>query len=169
MPSRRFLSRRRPAVSSASPRSNDPTPRGPISVTRPTTPGPPTAPQPEYPDYINENVSRGWDAAVAMASMLDDLPNLPLALAGPLSQVLDVVSGMIDAVKAMRDGKDGCRHLVFRVLKFLQALVDESRGSDAPIVDGTPTATRLFALKRCVFPNPHAFYVLIISLSATGT
>ncbi|KAF9514633.1 hypothetical protein BS47DRAFT_867632 [Hydnum rufescens UP504] len=122
--------------------------RGPISIAQPTAPGPPTPAQAAYPDYMNDNASPGWDSALAMASILDDLPNLPLALAGPLSQVLDVVSGMIDAVKAMREGKDGCRHLVFRVLKFLQALMDESRGSNVPIVEGTRTAARLFALKR---------------------
>jgi hypothetical protein len=152
MPSRGFLSLRRPAASSASPQSNDPNPGGPPSIAQPTS-GPSTAPQPAYPDYINENARPGWDAALSMASILDDIPNLPLALAGPLSQVLDVISGMIDAVKAMREGKDGCKHLIFRVLKFLQSLVDESRRSNVPIIEDTPTAARLFALKRFVFPH----------------
>ncbi|KAF9514640.1 hypothetical protein BS47DRAFT_868085 [Hydnum rufescens UP504] len=149
MPSRGFSSLRGSAASLASPQSNDPAPGGPPSIAQ-STPGPSTAPQPAYPDYMNENTSPGWDAAVAMASMLDNIPSLPLALAGPLSQVLDVISGMIDAVKAVREGKHGCEHLIFRVLKFLQSLVDESRGSSVPIVEGTPTAARLFALKRNV-------------------
>jgi hypothetical protein len=168
MPSSRHFSRSRPTVSSASPQSNDPTPGPPPSIAQ-STPGPSTTPQPAYPDYMNENTTPGWDAAVAMASMLDNIPTLPLVLAGPLSQVLDVISGMIDAVKAMREGKDGCEHLIFRVLRFLQSLVDESRGSSMPIVEGTPTAARLFALKRCVSPCPCPFYMLIISLSVIGT
>jgi hypothetical protein len=159
--------RRRPAISSASSQSSDPTPGGPTFVAQPTTPDPP--PQPAYPDYINENASPGWDATFAMASIVEDLPNIPLSLEGPLSQVLDVISGVVDAARAMREGKDGCKHLIFRVLKFLQSLVDESRGSNVPIIEDTPTAARLFALKRFVFPHPCPFYVLIIYLSAIGT
>jgi hypothetical protein len=93
-----------------------------------------------------------------MASILDDLPNLPLVLTDPLSQVLDVISEIIDAVKAMREGKHACEYLIFQVLKFLQSLADESWASDVAIA-----ATRLFALKLWVFLNPHPFSVLIIS------
>ncbi|KAF9514637.1 hypothetical protein BS47DRAFT_868017 [Hydnum rufescens UP504] len=81
MPSRGFLSLRRPTVSSASPQSNHPNPGGSPSIAQPTR-GPSTTPPPAYPDYINETARPGWDAALSMASMLDDIPSLPLALAG---------------------------------------------------------------------------------------
>lgn len=86
-----------------------------------------------------------------MALILDDIPALPLALAGPLTQVLDVMSGMINAVNTMRETKDGCARLIYRVLRFLQSLVVELRTIKATVPDDTPTAARLFALKRCVF------------------
>jgi hypothetical protein len=107
-----------------------------------------------YPDYINDN---RWDVALAIASILDDIPTLPLALAGPLDQVLDVVSGLMHAVKTMRDGQDGCAHLMFRVLKFLHSLVDGLKRSNFPILDGTPTAASLFTLRRYVFSIPCPF------------
>jgi hypothetical protein len=150
MPSGRFSSLGRPAVSSASPQPNDPTPGGPTSITQPTDSRPSSAPQAAYPDYTDRNSSPGWDAAVAMRLIRGGLPNLPGAIAGPLGQVLDVISGMVDAVEAMREGKDGCKHLIFRVLTFLQSLENESRGSNVPITESTSTAARLLALKRCV-------------------
>ncbi|KAF9510176.1 hypothetical protein BS47DRAFT_1348352, partial [Hydnum rufescens UP504] len=47
----------------------------------------------------------------------------------------------------MRDGKEGCVRLLFRVTIFLDSFVDELKESNVPIPDGSPTAVRLFALK----------------------
>ena len=99
------------------------------------------------------------DAAVAVVSVLKAVPALPMAIATPWNQIVDVVSGMIDAVKLMRDNRDECTHLITRVTKFLQSLVDEWRESNVQILDGTPTAARLMALRRYVFHHRCAFPV----------
>jgi hypothetical protein len=158
MPSRRFFSQRRRGVQSLSPPSNDSFPDGPsITIVQHTPPDLPTAPQALYPDYLNESTGPGWDAAVAVTSIMKDIPAVPLALITPLTQVLDVVSGIRKAVETMRDGKDGCAHLIFRVVKFLHSLVDGLKGRNIP--DSTPTASSLFILKRSVFQIPCTFSV----------
>ncbi|KAF9509782.1 hypothetical protein BS47DRAFT_127249 [Hydnum rufescens UP504] len=139
MPSRRLLSRIRPAVSSESPQPNDPTLGGLTD----------SAPQAAYPDCTNENASPGWVAAVAVRLIRGDLPKLPGPVAGPLGQLLDVVSGILDAVEAMRE-EDECKHLIFRALKFLQSLVDHLRGSNVPIAEGAPIHAAAFALNMCL-------------------
>jgi hypothetical protein len=102
-----------------------------------------------YPDLIGDDANNSrWDAALAVASMLKDIPTLPLVLAGPLAQIADVMSGTIDSLKLMRDNREECIHLVDRVVKFLQALIADLKMSNMPIADGTPTAARLFALRR---------------------
>ncbi|KAF9510178.1 hypothetical protein BS47DRAFT_98264 [Hydnum rufescens UP504] len=47
----------------------------------------------------------------------------------------------------MRDGKKGCVHLISRVMNFLHLFVEDLKGSNVPVPDGSPTAARLFALK----------------------
>ncbi|KAF9513628.1 hypothetical protein BS47DRAFT_1344131 [Hydnum rufescens UP504] len=133
MPPRRLFSSRGRSAQSPSLPPSDSSPNGASST-------------PLYPDYLNETAGPGSDAAVAVASIMEDISTIPLALITPLTQVLNVVSGIRVAVKAMRDGKDGCTHLIFRVLKFLQSLVDGLKGRNIP--DSTPTASNLSALKR---------------------
>ncbi|KAF9505969.1 hypothetical protein BS47DRAFT_1385743 [Hydnum rufescens UP504] len=141
MPSRKF-SLLGPLTAPAPSRSpNDSNPiRGSPSIVRPALPDPLATPRPRYPDYMNDNAGPGWDAALTMGSILNNIPALPLALAGPFTQVLDVVSEIIDAVKAMHEGKDGCAHLILRTLTFLDCLVGELKESNGPILDGGPTA-----------------------------
>ena len=124
----------------------------PIPIPGPLAPQHPGSLQRAYPDYVNGRASRlASDATLAVASMLNDIPSLPLAIAGPLAQIVDVVSGTIEAIKLMRQNKDECLHLITRVVNFLQSLVDEWRTSNVPIFDGSPTAARLFALRLYVF------------------
>jgi hypothetical protein len=102
-----------------------------------------------YPDYINSHSSSpGWDAVVAISSILEHIPALPQPIAGSLRQVVDVVSGIIRTINLMRQNRNDCAHLINRVVRFLQSLVDDLRASKAPILDGTPTTARLFALRR---------------------
>jgi hypothetical protein len=109
-------------------------------------------PQRTYPDYIRNHTSPpGWDAAVAIGSVVEHIPAFPLAIAGPLRQVVDVVSGIIRTVNLMRQNRDDCAHLIGRIVRFLQSLVDDLRSSNVPILHGTRTTVRLFALKRLVF------------------
>ncbi|KAF9509126.1 hypothetical protein BS47DRAFT_178076 [Hydnum rufescens UP504] len=115
------------------------------SIVQRSLPEPPLTPQPVYLHYLHETAGPGWDVALAVTSLSEDIPAVPLALTAPLTQVLDVVSGIRVAVKTMRDGKDECTHLLFRVLKFLHSLVDGLKGRNIP--DSTPTASSLFALK----------------------
>ena len=109
-------------------------------------------PQRAYPDYVDDDVTGSrWDAALALPSILTDIPTLPLALVGPLAQVADVVSSTIEAVKLIRENREECAHLVSRIVRFLQSLVDHLRVSNVPLVDGTPTVASLIALKRYIF------------------
>jgi hypothetical protein len=169
MPSRKFGLLRRPSAPAPSRSPNDSNPiRGSPSIVRRALPDPPAMSRPRYPDYMNENAGPGWDAAVTMGSILNNIPALALALAGPLTQVLDVVSEIIDVVKAMHDGKDGCAHLIFRTLTFLDCLVGELKESNGPILDGGPTAARLFTLRWYVSCISCAFFVSNLSLLVIG-
>jgi hypothetical protein len=144
MPSRRLFSRRTRRVQSPSASPNDSSPNRRSNL--PSTsahPEPPTTPQPSYPDYLNENAGPGWDAALVLASIIRDIP---APLSGPLTQVVDVVAEVIEAVKTMRDGRDGCTHLIFRVTKFLESFVGGLKGSI--ILDNTAIASSLFILRR---------------------
>jgi hypothetical protein len=142
MPSRSLFSRRTPRVQS---------PSTPSSPNRPSTfahPEPPTTPQPSYPDYLSESASPGWDAAVVVTSIIRDMPALPRALSGSgsLTQGFDVVVEVIEAVKTMRNGRDGCTQLIVRVTKFLESFVGGLKGSKIP--DNTAIASSLFFLRR---------------------
>ncbi|KAF9513699.1 hypothetical protein BS47DRAFT_946267 [Hydnum rufescens UP504] len=128
MPSRRLFARIRRSVKSPSAPSNDSSRNRPFTSARPN-------PQPSYPDYLNENAGSGWDAALIMSSIIRDMPALPRALSGPLTQVFDVVAEVIEAVKTMRNGRDGCTHLIVRVTKFLESFVGGLKGST--ILDNT--------------------------------
>ncbi|KAF9503809.1 hypothetical protein BS47DRAFT_1490332 [Hydnum rufescens UP504] len=116
------------------------------SPNQPSTSAPPTTPQQSYPDYLNENAGPGWDAALVMSSIIHDMPALPLALSGPLTQVFDVVGEVIEAVKTMHDGRDGCTQLIVRITKFLESYVGGLNGSS--ILDNTAIASSLFILRR---------------------
>ncbi|KAF9513716.1 hypothetical protein BS47DRAFT_1362267 [Hydnum rufescens UP504] len=103
-------------------------------------------PHPSYPDYLNESASPGWDAALVVTSIIRDMPALPRALCGSLTQVLDVVVEVIEAVKTMRNGRDGCNQLTVRVTKFLESFVGGLKGNNIP--DDTAIASSLFILRR---------------------
>ncbi|KAF9502689.1 hypothetical protein BS47DRAFT_1093910 [Hydnum rufescens UP504] len=81
-----------------------------------------------------------------MSSIIHDMPALPLALSGPLTQVFDVVGEVIEAVKTMHDGRDGCTQLIVRITKFLESYVGGLNGSS--ILDNTAIASSLFILRR---------------------
>jgi hypothetical protein len=141
MPPRRLFSRRTPSIQSPSGPSNASSPNQPSAL-----PEPPTTPHPSYPDYLNENAGPGWDAALVITSIIRDMPALPRPLSAPLTQVFDVVAEVIEAVKTMRHGRDGCTHLIVRVTKFLENFVGGLKGSN--ILENTATASSLFILKR---------------------
>ena len=158
MPSERFRLFRRPRVPPSTP-LNAPTSPGSAFVSlsalpNPPVPQPPAPPQRAYPDYVNDGAGRlGLNASLDIASILHDIPDLPLTIAGPLTHVVDVVSEMMSAVKLLRENKDDCTHLITRVVKFLESLADEWKlwkTSNVPIVDGALIAARLIALKRSV-------------------
>jgi len=120
-----------------------------------------------YPDYLAGRT--GFDTALAISTILNNIPSLPRTIAGPLTQVVDVLSGMMEVVKLMRENQDTCSHLVNRVVRFLQNLVDEWLASDVPILDGTPTAARLIALGRYEFYPHSVFPCLYIPASVVAT
>ncbi|KAF9513746.1 hypothetical protein BS47DRAFT_1362287 [Hydnum rufescens UP504] len=142
MPSRRVFSTRTRSVQLLSAPSNNSSPNRPSTSAHPE---PSTIPHPSYPDYLNESTSPGWDAALVVTSIIRDMPALPRALSGPLSQVFDVVAEVIEAVKTVRNGRDGCTHLIVRVTKFLESFVGGLKGSN--ILDNTAIASSLFFLR----------------------
>ncbi|KAF9507390.1 hypothetical protein BS47DRAFT_312562 [Hydnum rufescens UP504] len=147
MPSRRLFSTRSCSTQSPSAPPNDSSPNR--RSNRPSTSAhrePPTMPQQSYPDYLNENASPGWDAALIISSIIRDMPALPRALFGPLTQVFDVVAEAIEEVKTMRNGRDGCTQLIVRVTKFLEGFVDGLKGSS--ILDNTTIASSLFVYAK---------------------
>ncbi|KAF9506199.1 hypothetical protein BS47DRAFT_456835 [Hydnum rufescens UP504] len=148
MPSRRSFLHRRPGIASTSQHFRGSNPESSsVASNAPTTL--PMASLRSHPNNVSNDTSRPvWDAALAVASIVDKIPSVPLALAGPLTQILDVASATMDIVKTMREGQEGCIRLIYRVLNFLQSLVEELRTIKAPVPDDTPTAARLFALKR---------------------
>ncbi|KAF9512194.1 hypothetical protein BS47DRAFT_1101734 [Hydnum rufescens UP504] len=124
MPSRKLVSPRRRSVQSPLPSRDLSSKKPSTSIVQRTLPEPPVMPQPVYLHYLHETAGPGWDVALAVTSISEDIPAVPLALTAPLTQVLDVVSGMRDAVNTMGDGKDECTHILFRVLKILHSLVN---------------------------------------------
>jgi hypothetical protein len=140
MPSRRLFSSRTRNVRSALP--NDSSPNRPSTSAHPE---PPAMPQPSYPDYLNQNAGPGWDAALVVTSIIRDIPALPRGLSGSLTQVLDVVAEVMEAVKTMHNGRDGCTQLIVRVTKFLESFVGGLKGSNIP--DNTAIASSLFFLR----------------------
>jgi hypothetical protein len=152
MPSSRLFSRGTRSVQSPSGPPNDSSPNRPFTSAHSE---PPTTPQLSYPDYLNENAGPGWDAALVMSSLMRDMPALPRALSGPLTQVFDVVAEVIEVVTTMRDGRDGCTHLIVRVTKFLESFVGGLKGTNIP--DNTTIASSLIILRRYApqFPCTH--------------
>lgn len=101
-----------------------------------------------------------WDPGLALASILDAVVTLPQVFVEPITHVLSVVSGMVEAVETMRDGKYGFERLLHRVLKFLQSLMDELQTINEPLDADTPTVKRLLALERCVLHDQRTSSVL---------
>ena len=114
---------------------------------------PPTPPRGTYLDYVGDHTSgTRWDASLSWPSILSDIQvlTLPLTVASPLTQIADIVSATIDAVRLMRENREECAHLVARVVRFLRSLIENLRASNVSTADGTPTAANLYTLKRCV-------------------
>ena len=106
---------------------------------------PPNPPQHLYPDYIRSGASGPLPDVI-----LTLLTDIPLGFPGPLSQVADILSSTVEAVKLMHENQEECAHLVSRVVKFIQSLKDGMRATNVSFDDGTSTAVGLIALKRYV-------------------
>jgi len=142
MPLRRVFSTRTRNLPSPPALPNDSSPN---RLSTSAHPEPPAIPQPSYPDYLNESAGPGWDAALVVTSIIRDIPALPRALSGSLTQVLDVVAEVMEAVKTMRNGRDGCTQLIVRITKFLESFVGGLKGSNIP--DNTAITSSLFFLR----------------------
>ena len=153
------MSPRSPSTLQASSPSYDYTPSGSASVPQRAFLVPATAHKQAPPQYISDS-RHGWGSARVLASIPSAITALPLAFIGPVTQIFNVVSEATEAVKTMREGKDGFERLLRRILKFLQSLVDELQTINEPIPPDAPTAARLDALEWCVFPTRRASSVL---------
>ena len=84
-----------------------------------------------YPDHAGHDTSGPhWGDALVATSIVNDIPTLPLAIAVPLTQIADIVSVTLDAVKVMRENREECTHLVDRVVRFLRSLIDNLKASN---------------------------------------
>lgn len=66
--------------------------------------------------------------------------------AGPLSQILGVTKELIVMFNDMKDNKDGCSHIVRRVLHFVKSFSEELDRMKISVREGTGTASRLYIL-----------------------
>ena len=142
-----------PSRKSRLPRRTNAAPSGSALIAPSVLQEPPAPPQGAYPDYVGDDTSgTRWDTSLSLTSIRSDIQvlTLPLTVAGPLTQIADIVSATIDAVKLMRENKEECAHLVARVVRFLRSLIDNMSMSNVSTTDGTPTAANLYTLKWCV-------------------
>jgi hypothetical protein len=152
MPRTKFWPSRRPRVSPNAAASTASATIVPIDPPNPTIPQSSELPQQPRTDHIHSDASGPLrDVALALPSLLTDILTLPTGLAGPLSQVADVLSTTVEAVKLMRENQEECAHLLSRVMIFLQSLKDGMRATNVSFGDGTPTAAILIALNRYIF------------------
>jgi|ERR1700722_5619037 len=101
---------------------------------------------PVYTDYaqmsLADHILSGSATIVGLFGQVCAL----IPSAGPLYQVLGVTKELIIVVNDMKDNKDGCEHLIERILLFVKNLMEECSQLNLPIQYGTPTAARLYAL-----------------------
>jgi hypothetical protein len=99
-----------------------------------------------YLDYITEDTAtQVISGSLLIATLLKDVSNL-IPHAGPLAHVFGATKELLTIVNDMRDNKDRCEHLIERILRFIQSLVEELSRMNVPLQDGTSTAARLYAL-----------------------
>jgi hypothetical protein len=100
----------------------------------------------QYLDYITEDTAtQVISGSLLIATLLKDVSNL-IPHAGPLAHVFGATKELLTIVNDMRDNKDRCEHLIERILRFIQSLVEELSRMNVPLQDGTSTAARLYAL-----------------------
>ncbi|KAF7977235.1 hypothetical protein HWV62_4337 [Athelia sp. TMB] len=103
-------------------------------------------PRTRYADYthmsVQDHLVSGSSLIVSLFKEVSDLiPN-----AGPLSQVLGVTSQLFEIVDQIKTNKEGCEHLVERILGFLKDIAEERNRLNVPIPASSSTGKRLYTL-----------------------
>jgi hypothetical protein len=102
--------------------------------------------RPAYTDYTSTSLTnRIVDGSTTIVTLLREVAAV-IPAASPLCQVLGVTKELLFIVTEMRDIREGCEHLIERILLFVKNLVEEFSQMNMPIRQGTPTAARLYAL-----------------------
>lgn len=70
--------------------------------------------------------------------------------AGPLPQILGTTKDLICVINQMRANKDGCKHLVQRIISYIKNIIDELTRMNVPLRPDSPTAARLYVLHSWV-------------------
>jgi hypothetical protein len=102
--------------------------------------------RPEYTNYTNKDTAGLILTIVILFQAVTQL----IPHAGPLAQILGVTKELITAVNEMQDNKDGCEHLVERIITHVKNIIEELTRMNVPLSAGTPTAARLYVLQSCV-------------------
>jgi hypothetical protein len=106
--------------------------------------------RPEYADYTNRDTAGLIRGGVLTIVTLFQAVTQLIPHAGPLTQILGVTKELITVVNEIQDNKDGCEHLVERIIGHVKSIIDELTRMNVPLAAGTPTAARLHVLLSCV-------------------
>jgi hypothetical protein len=106
--------------------------------------------RPEYANYTKKNTAGLILGGVLTIVTLFQAVTQLIPHAGPLAQILGATKELITIVNEMQDNKDGCEHLVERIIVHVKNIIDELTRMNVPLAAGTPTAARLYVLLSCV-------------------
>ena len=91
---------------------------------------------------VQDHLVSGSSLIVSLFKEVSDLiPNT-----GPLSQVLGITSQLFEIVDQIQTNKEGCEHLIERILGFLKDITEDRNQLNVPIPAGSPTEKRLYTL-----------------------
>jgi hypothetical protein len=105
---------------------------------------------PDYADYTDgDQAGRILGGVLTIVELFQTVTNF-IPHAGPLPQILCVTKELITTINQIQDNKDDCKHLVERIIRHMENIIEELTRMNAPLVAGTPTAARLYVLLSCV-------------------
>jgi hypothetical protein len=106
--------------------------------------------RPDFANYTNKDTAGLILGGVLTIVTLFQTVTQLIPHAGPLAQILGVTKELITVVNDMQDNKDGCEHLVERIICHVKNIIEELTRMNVPLAAGTPTAARLYVLLSCV-------------------
>jgi hypothetical protein len=96
-----------------------------VSIIQHALPGSTATRPPVYADYTRTTLTdQIIDGSATIVTLFNDVSAL-IPHAGPLCQVLGVTKELIFIINDMKDNREGCEHLVERILIFVKNVMDE--------------------------------------------